>query len=314
MRTHRTVRNLVSETSIDKSKLVMPYFVVEGRKVRKPIKSMPGLFHISADMLTKECEELMAVGVKSILLFGISTEKDNRAQSAYRADNILQKSVRAVRWHFSSEDLCIMSDTCLCGHTVDGHCGITKGAEIDNDETLELLAKIAVSQAASGVDFVAPSAMMDGQVGAIRKALNKENFQNVKIMSYAAKFASSFYGPFRDALGSTPQFGDRKTYQMDYRNPQEALREIEQDLLEGADIVMVKPALAYLDIIYRAQQAVNKPVAAYMVSAEYAMLKQYAATYEIPEQDIILETVTGIRRAGADIIITYFAKELAQWI
>ncbi|MEW6534482.1 MAG: porphobilinogen synthase [Candidatus Auribacterota bacterium] len=314
MRSHTALRDLVSETHLHKDQLIMPFFIVEGTRVSDPIKSMPGIHRVSSDVLVTEIGELLKRGVRSVLLFGVSSEKETLAQSAYRADNIAQKSIRTLRRHYSSDELCIITDVCLCGHTLNGHCGIMKGTEIDLEQTLDILAKIAVSHAVSGTDFVAPSAMMDGQVAVIRNALDDNKFHKVKIMSYSVKFASNFYGPFRDAYGSAPQFGDRKTYQMDYRNPGEALREVEQDIMEGADVVMVKPALAYLDIIYRVKQSFNIPLAAYNVSGEYAMMKQYASESGVPEKDLILESVIAMKRAGADMIITYFAKELAQWI
>jgi len=311
----------------------LPYFVVEGRNIKKEIKSMPGVYHFSIDNLLRDIRE--AKGIKSILLFGIPKLKDETASHAHRDDGIVQKAIKAIKR--KSEGLIVISDVCLCGYTTHGHCGIVKKSPqpavhsrqardrnhglltfdyglIDNDATLKILAKIALSHAHAGADIVAPSAMMDGQVKAIRDMLDEFGFQDAGILSYSAKYASSFYGPFREALGSAPQFGGRKSYQMDYRNSDEALREIKQDIDEGADIVMVKPALAYLDIIYRAKQKFNVPIAAYNVSGEYSMIKKLAGGDKIREKGFALEVLTSIKRAGADLIITYFGKEVIRWL
>ena len=283
---------------------------MEGKGIKEPIKSMPGVYHFSIDKLLRDIPK--GTGIESILLFGIPKTKDEVGSSAYREDGIVQKAVRAVKERF--KDLIVITDVCLCGYTSHGHCGIVKGKRIDNDASLKILAKIALSHAEAGVDFVAPSAMMDGQVRAIRQALDKKGFKDVGILGYSAKYASNFYGPFREALSSTPQFGDRKSYQMDFRNANEALREIKQDIEEGADIVMVKPALAYLDIIYRAKQKFNIPIAAYNVSGEYSAIKKLSEGDKTKEKELALEVLTSIKRAGADFIISYFGKEVGKWL
>ena len=304
------VRDWISETQLHPKNIILPYFVVEGKKVKNPIKAMPGVYHLSIDNLLKDIPE--AVGIKSILLFGIPKTKDKTGSQAYRKDGVIQKAIRAVKKTF--KDLIVITDVCLCGYTTHGHCGIVKGKRIDNDASLKILAKIALSHAEAGADFVAPSAMMDGQVRAIRQSLDKKGFKDVGILAYSAKYASNFYGPFREALDSRPQFGDRKSYQMDFRNANEALREIKQDIDEGADIVMVKPALAYLDIIYRAKQEFNIPIAAYNVSGEYSVIKKLSEGDSKKERELALEVLTSIKRAGADLIITYFGKEVGKWL
>ncbi|MBN1913759.1 MAG: porphobilinogen synthase, partial [Candidatus Omnitrophica bacterium] len=288
----------------------LPYFVVGGRKVKKEIKAMPGVYHLSIDNVLKDIKE--AHGIKAILLFGIPETKDATGSGSYKKNGVVQKAIKAIKRKY--KDLIIMTDVCLCGYTSDGHCGIVKGKRIDNDETLKVLAKIAVSHADAGADFIAPSAMMDGQVKAIRLALDKKGFKDVGILAYSAKYASNFYGPFREALDSVPQFGDRKGYQMDFRNAEEALREMKQDIDEGADIVMVKPALAYLDIIHRAKEKFNIPIAAYNVSGEYSMIKNASVGDKAKERDLALEVLTSIKRAGADFIISYFGKEVGKWL
>ncbi|NQT94861.1 MAG: porphobilinogen synthase [Candidatus Omnitrophica bacterium] len=304
------IRDKVAEARLKPRDLILPYFVVGGENKRDPIKSMPGIFHLSIDNLLKDLETLQ--GLERILLFGIAGAKDEIGSESFREDSIVQKAVRAIKKNF--KDLIVITDVCLCGYTSHGHCGIVKDREIiDNDATLEVLAKIALSHAASGADIVAPSAMMDGQVAAIREVLDSNGFNKVRILGYSAKYASGFYGPFREALDSTPQFGDRKTYQMDYRNSDEALKEIAQDIKEGADIVMVKPALSYLDIIAKAKLTFNIPIAAYSVSGEYAMIKEYSKSKK-EEDQLALEVLTSIKRAGADFIITYWAKEALEWI
>ncbi len=308
LRQSANLRDWISQTQLRHKDIILPYFVVEGRNVKKEIQSMPGVYHFSIDNLLKDISE--AKGIKSVLLFGIPKTKDEIGTQAYRDNGVAQEATQAIKKKFKK--LIVITDVCLCGYTSHGHCGIVKGNRIDNDETLNLLAKIALSHARSGADFVAPSAMMDGQVRAIREALDKNGFQGIGILAYSAKYASNFYGPFREALDSAPQSGDRKSYQMDYRNADEALREIKQDIIEGADIVMVKPALAYLDIIYRAKQKFNVPIAAYNVSGEYSMIKKLAGGDKIREKELALETLTSIRRAGADLIISYFGKEVLK--
>ena len=304
------LRDWISQTRLSPKDIILPYFVVEGRNVKKEIKSMPGVCHFSIDNLLRDISG--AQGIRSILLFGIPKTKDKQGSQAYRDDNIVQKAVRAIKREFRK--LIVITDVCLCGYATHGHCGIVNGNRIVNDETVKVLAKIALSHAQAGADSVAPSAMMDGQVRAIREMLDKNGFGDTGILAYSAKYASNFYGPFREALDSTPQFGDRKSYQMDYRNSDEALREIKQDIDEGADIVMVKPALAYLDIIYRARQKFNVPIAAYNVSGEYSMIKKLAGGDKIREKEFALEVLASIKRAGADLIISYFGKEVIRWL
>lgn len=304
------LRNWVSQTHLSSMDIILPYFAVEGRGVKNEIKSMPGIYHLSIDNLLRDISEIE--GLRSILLFGIPQVKDKIGSQAYRDDGIVQKAITAIKKKFKK--MIVITDVCLCGYTTPGHCGIVKGDRIVNDETIEVLAKTALSHARSGADFVAPSAMMDGQVRAIREAFDKNGFDNTGIVAYSAKYASSFYGPFREVLDSRPQFGDRKSYQMDYRNSDEALREIKQDIDEGADIVMVKPALAYLDIIYRAKQKFNIPIAAYNVSGEYSMIKKLAGGDKAKEKELVLEVLTSIKRAGADMVISYFGKEALRWL
>lgn len=304
------IRDWVSETQLEVKNFILPYFVVEGKGKRKEINSMSGVYHLSIDNLLKDIAK--AKGIKSILLFGIPEAKDELGSQAYGKNAIIQKAIKAIKKEF--KDLIVIADVCLCGYISHGHCGLVKNGKIDNDLTLEVLAKIALFQADAGVDFVAPSAMMDGQVKAIRTILDKRNFKDVGILSYSAKYASNFYGPFRDALRSTPQFGDRKSYQADYRNSEQALREIKQDIDEGADIIMVKPALAYLDIIYRAREKFNVPIAAYNVSGEYAMIKKAADGDKLKEKALALEVLNSIKRAGADFIVSYFGREVEEWL
>ncbi len=328
LRRDKRLRDWVSEVQLAPHDFILPYFIVEGRKISYPIKSMPGVSRLSMDTLVMDLDKAVELGIRSILLFGITRFKDNSGSPAYRNNGVIQKAIREVKKNF--KDIVVITDVCLCGYTSHGHCGIitkeqrAKSKEqsyvIDNDKTLKMLAKIALSHADSGADFVAPSAMMDGQVGAMRKALDIKGFKDVGILSYSAKYASNFYGPFREAFNSKPQFGDRKTYQMDFRNSDEALREIRLDIDEGADIVMVKPALCYLDIIYRAKRDFNIPIAAYNVSGEYAMVKAYCevqgSRFKVQgiEKDLVLEILTCIKRAGADFIITYWAKDVAKWL
>ncbi len=304
------IRDLVRETSISLDDFIYPLFVVEGEGIKREIGSMKGNYHFSVDMLVKEVEELLNLGIKAVLLFGIPGEKDEVGSDAFSDDGIIQKAIRAIKKHHP--EMYVITDLCMCEYTCHGHCGIlTEDKDVDNDKTLEYLGKIAVSHAKAGADMIAPSDMMDGRVKIIREALDKEGFVNVPIMAYSAKYASNYYGPFRDAADSAPSFGDRKTYQMDPANSREAMREIQYDIEEGADLVMVKPALAYLDVIRMARDNFNVPIVAYNVSGEYSMLKA-AVENNILSEDVILETLVSIKRAGADLIITYFAKELAE--
>jgi porphobilinogen synthase len=305
---------MVRETTLTVNDFIYPMFVVPGEKRRQEVPSMPGVFRLSVDELVKEAEEAAKLGIPAVLLFGIPEHKDEFGSEAYAEDGIIQRAVRALKR--AVPELVVITDVCLCEYTSHGHCGIVRevpgGFEVDNDATLEILARTAVSHAAAGADIVAPSDMMDGRVKAIREALDENGFAHVPIMSYAAKMASAFYGPFREAAESAPQFGDRRGYQMDFANKREALREIALDLEEGADIVMVKPALAYLDIIAAARERFDVPIAAYNVSGEYAMVKAAAKMGWLDEDRIVWEILTAIKRAGADLIITYFAKDVAK--
>jgi porphobilinogen synthase len=309
-RTER-LRSMVRETRLTPERLVYPLFIAPGEGVRREIASLPGCFHLSPDQAGREAREVEGLGIGAVLLFGLPTAKDPRGSEGYAEDGVVQKAVRAIR--AECRDLLVMTDVCLCEYTSHGHCGVVEGQEVQNDPTLELLAKMAVSHARAGAHVVAPSDMMDGRVAAIRKALDADAFASVPILSYAAKYASAFYGPFREAADSAPQFGDRRGYQMDSANVREALREVRLDLEEGADMVMVKPALAYLDVIRAVRDAVDVPVAAYNVSGEYAMVKAAAARGWIDEERIVKETLVSIARAGADIILTYHAKDFARW-
>ncbi len=312
LRRTEAIRRLVRETRLSADQLVLPLFVRPGQAVRSPVASMPGVCQLSVDELVKECHEAAKLGVPAVLLFGIPSGKDAVGSEAYALDGIIQRAVRALK--DALPNLLVITDVCLCEYTSHGHCGVLKGEEVDNDATLELLAKMAVSHAQAGADIVAPSDMMDGRVGAIRTALDCAGLQRVAIMAYSAKYASAFYGPFREAAGSAPQFGDRRGYQMDPANGDEALREVALDIEEGADIVMVKPALAYLDIIRRVKERFGVPVAAYNVSGEFAMVKAAAEKGWLDERRVVVEVLTALRRAGADILITYFAKDLARWL
>jgi porphobilinogen synthase len=307
LRYNATLRQLVSETSLSANDFVMPLFVIYGQNKKNPIKSMPGQYQLSIENLVIECIDLAKVGVKSVLLFGIPEHKDEHGLVACHHDGIVQQAIRAIKKELP--DMYIITDVCNCEYTSHGHCGTIFEGDVDNDLTLETLALQAVSLAQAGADMIAPSDMMDGRVQAIRNALDDAGYLKIPIMAYSAKYASGFYGPFRDAAESTPQFGDRRTYQMDPANSNEAMREIEQDINEGADIVMVKPALSYLDIIRRCKDEYNIPIAAYSVSGEYSMIKAAAANGWIDEKRIMMEMLTSIKRAGADIIITYFAKD-----
>jgi porphobilinogen synthase len=302
----------VRETVLSTGDLVLPLFVVPGSHVREEISSLPGNYHLSVDELTEEARALADLGVAGVLLFGVPEEKDELGSSAYAPAGPVQEALRALKQ--ATPDLVVTTDVCLCAYTDHGHCGVVRGGEILNDPTLELLGKMAVSHAEAGADVICPSDMMDGRVQALRSALDGAGLADVAIMSYAAKYASAFYGPFREAAGSAPSFGDRRSYQMDPANRREALREVEADLEEGADIVMVKPALAYLDVIAAVAQRWPVPVAAYCVSGEYAMVCAAAERGWLDRQAVALEMLTAVKRAGADIIITYFAKEAARWL
>jgi len=306
------VRKMVRETTLKTDDLVYPLFTLHGRGVREPIASMPGQFRLSIDELLKECKDAASMGIPAVLLFGIPQEKDARGSEAYAEDGIIQQAVRAVKE--TIPDLLVITDVCLCEYTSHGHCGVVEDGRVRNDPTLELISRTALSHVEAGADMVAPSDMMDGRVAAIREALDESGYQEAPIMAYSAKYASAFYGPFRDAAGSAPQFGDRRAYQMDPANAVEAMREVALDVDEGADIVMIKPALAYLDIISRVKTEFGLPVAAYSVSGEYAMIRAAGQLGWIDEERVMVEALTGIRRAGADIIITYFAKDLARLI
>ena len=316
LRQNPKLRALVRETELSVGHLVLPLFVREGSRLRKPIRSMPGQFQLSVDELVKEAGRTARLGVPAVVLFGIPDKKDEKASGAYAPNGIVPKAIRALKKELP--DLIVITDVCLCEYMSHGHCGIVrksgKNYRIDNDATLDLLAKSACAYAEAGADIVAPSDMMDGRVAAIRAALDKTGFSNMPIMSYAAKFASSCYGPFREAAESPPQFGDRRTYQMDYANAEEALRVVALDIEEGADIVMVKPALGYQDLIWRVKEKFRYPVACYNVSGEYAMVKAAAQNGWLDEKQVVLEMLTGFRRAGADIILTYWAQQAARWL
>ena len=312
LRRNQRFRNLVRETTLSPESMIYPIFVCPGDRVRKEISSMPDQFNLSIDNAIKVAKEAEQAGIAGIILFGLPKEKDEVGSDSYDENGIIQSALRAIRENV--RDLLLITDICLCEYTSHGHCGVIKHGEVQNDPTLKLLADSAVSHVRAGADMVAPSDMMDGRVAAIRKALDDEGFLNVPIMSYAAKYASAFYGPFREAAGATPQFGDRRSYQMDPPNAREALREIALDIEEGADIIMVKPALPYLDIIARAKERFDVPVAAYQVSGEFAMIEAAARAGWLERERTILESVTAIKRAGADILITYYALELAKLI
>ena len=306
------LREMFRETVLRPADLIYPLFIVEGENVRNEISSMPGQAQLSVDNALRECEELQSLGVHSVILFGIPDAKDEVGSGAYADDGIIQKATRAIKNSFP--EMIVTTDVCLCEYTSHGHCGVVEDGYVHNDKTLELLAREAVSHAQSGADIIAPSDMMDGRIGAIRTALDAGGFTDTPIMAYSAKYSSAFYGPFREAAESAPQFGDRKTYQMDPPNSDEAMREIALDIQEGADIVMVKPALSYLDVIRRTKDEFNMPVAAYNVSGEYSMIKAAAERGWLDGEKAMLEVLTSIKRAGADVIITYFAKEAARLI
>lgn len=311
LRSSDGLRRLTRETSLSVDNLIYPLFVAEGNNLRYEIDSMPGIYCMTPDLLPVEIEELNKLGIKAVLLFGIPVSKDEAGTGAYDGSGVIEHAIETIK--ATCPDITVITDICLCEYTTHGHCGVIKNNLIDNDSTLPLLARMAVSHANAGADMVAPSDMMDGRVAAIRHSLDENGFPGLPIMAYSAKFASAFYGPFRDAVKSSPSFGNRSSYQMAPTNPREALREIEQDIIEGADIVMVKPALAYLDIINRASSLFNVPIAAYNVSGEYSMVKMAAKNNLVNERELIPEILMSIKRAGAGIIITYHAKEFASW-
>lgn len=312
LRSSETIRRMVRETAVSRDSLILPLFIAHGTGVKREISAMPGQYQWSSDTVLYEIEAMLKLGLRSTILFGLPQRKDEIASGAYAADGVVQEAIRAIKARFP--EMHVVTDVCLCEYTSHGHCGIIKGETVDNDPTLDLLARTALSHADAGADMVAPSDMMDGRVEAIRKALDEGGHNSVPIMAYSAKYASAYYGPFRVAADSAPAFGDRRSYQMDPANAREALRETELDIMEGADIVMVKPALAYLDIIYRVREAFGLPVACYNVSGEFAMVKAAAANGWIDERRTVMETMTGFRRAGADIILTYHAKDVARWL
>ena len=312
LRRGERLRAMVRETRLSPEQLIYPLFVVPGEGVRREIPSLPGCFHLSADEVAREAREVEALGIAGVILFGLPEGKDALGSQGYAEDGVVQKAIRAIR--AACKHLLVVTDVCLCEYTSHGHCGVVEGEEVRNDATLRLLAKMAISHVRAGAQVVAPSDMMDGRVGAIRKALDADGHADIAILSYAAKYASGFYGPFREAADSAPQFGDRRGYQMDPGNVREALREVRLDLEEGADILMVKPALPYLDVIRAVREISDRPLAAYNVSGEYAMVKAAAQRGWIEERRVVLETLTSIRRAGADVILTYHAKDFARWV
>ena len=310
LRRNENLRRMTRETHLRVDDLIMPLFIVPGTRVENPIGAMPGIAQLSIDRAVEECKQIRDLGIPGVILFGIPDEKDAVGSDAYSDNGIIQRALRALKEEVPG--LTLITDVCLCEYTDHGHCGLIKGNDVDNDATLELLVKESLSHVRAGADMVAPSDMMDGRVGAIRQALDQQGFPHIPIMAYAAKFASGFYGPFREAAESTPQFGDRRSYQMDPANGDEAIREVALDIEEGADIVMVKPALPYLDIIRRVKEKFGHPLAAYNVSGEYAMLKAAALNGWLDEERVMLEALTSIKRAGVDLILTYFAKDAAR--
>lgn len=311
-RQNEKLRGLVRETHLNVEQLIYPLFIAEDIDEPREISSMPGIFQWPLEYLGREAERIASLGIPAVLLFGIPSEKDEVGSQAYASQGVIQQAIRCFKAEVP--DLLVITDVCLCEYTSHGHCGVIQNGNVQNDESLELLARMALSHVEAGADIVAPSDMMDGRVGSIRHALDEHGFSSTPIMAYSAKYASGFYGPFREAAGSTPQFGDRRSYQMDPANVREALREIDLDIAEGADIVMVKPAMAYLDVIQRVREHCELPIAAYNVSGEFAMIKAAAHNGWIDERRIVMEVLTGIRRAGADMIITYFAPEVAGWL
>ncbi|OGO21708.1 MAG: delta-aminolevulinic acid dehydratase [Chloroflexi bacterium RBG_16_51_9] len=312
LRRTESLRALVRETWLDVSALIYPMFVVEGKGIKEEIGSMPGVFRFSPDRLPAEIKQIAGLKIPAVLLFGIPKDKDDTGSSALQKNGVVQQAIKVIKK--TAPGLIVITDVCLCEYTSQGHCGIITDGEVDNDKTLPLLARMAISHVEAGADIVAPSDMMDGRVKTIRDALDEKGFNDIPILSYAAKYASAFYGPFREAAESTPQFGDRRGYQMDSANVREALREVEQDIAEGADIIMVKPALAYLDVIRQVRQTYDYPLAAYNVSGEYAMVKAAVQQGWLDEKRVVLEILTAIKRAGADIILTYHAKDVARWL
>jgi len=303
---------MVRETALSVDDLIYPLFVAPGAGIKREISSMPGVYHFSVDTIVRECAEVAGAGIPAVLLFGLPETKDERGSGAWDENGVVQRAIRAIKKE--TPELVVITDVCLCEYTSHGHCGLLSGERVDNDTTLELLAQTAVSHAAAGADIVAPSDMMDFRVAAIRQALDQKGFSETPILSYAAKYASAFYGPFRDAADNTPSFGDRRSYQMDPANRREALKEVAQDIAEGADMVMVKPALAYLDIIREVREMTHLPLAAYNISGEYAMVKFAARSGLLDERAAAMEILTAIKRAGADLIITYHAKDAARWL
>ena len=312
LRQSANMRALVRETYLHKEDFIYPLFIVEGENIKNEVPSMPGVFHLSMDRLKAEMDEIVGLGLKSVILFGVPAEKDAEGTGAYHNHGIVQQATRFIKSHYP--EIIVVADTCLCEYTDHGHCGVVEGSNVLNDPSLNLLAKTAISQAEAGADIIAPSNMMDGFVAAIRRGLDEAGFTDVPIMSYAVKYSSSFYGPFRDAAESTPQFGDRKTYQMDPANRLEAFREAESDIEEGADFLIVKPALSYLDIVRDMRNEFKLPIVAYNVSGEYSMVKAAAQNGWIDEKAIVMEKLISMKRAGADLIITYFAKDAARWL
>ena len=312
LRRNDAIRDLVREINLTVNDLILPLFVVEGENIKNPISSMPGNDQLSIDLLIEEVREVREMGIQSIILFGIPDHKDATGSDAVNESGIIQRAVMAVKE--AVPEMYVITDVCFCEYTDHGHCGAIVDGQVDNDTTLQMLSDQVVTHAKAGADMVAPSGMMDGMVGAIRKGLDDNNFENIPIMSYAAKYASGFYGPFREAAESTPQFGDRRAYQMDPANSREAMYEVELDVNEGADIIMVKPALSYLDIIHKVKTQINLPVAAYNVSGEFSMVKAAAKLGWIDEQKVAMEILTSIKRAGADLILTYYAKDAARWL
>jgi porphobilinogen synthase len=312
LRRTETLRALVRENRVNINDLVYPIFVIEGKGIKQEIPSMPGIFRFSPDELASEVAEVAVLKIAAVLLFGIPEHKDEFGSSAYHPEGVIPQAIRTIKQ--AVPELVVMTDVCLCEYTSHGHCGIVADGYVDNDQTLPLLAKVALSHVEAGADIVAPSDMMDGRIKTVRETLDSNGFQHIPIVSYAAKYASAFYGPFREAAEATPQFGDRRSYQMDPPNVREALREVEQDIQEGADMVMVKPALAYLDVLRRVRDTFNHPVAAYNVSGEYAMVKAATRQGWLDEPGVVMEILTAIKRAGADIIITYHAKDAAGWL
>ncbi|MEW6510996.1 MAG: porphobilinogen synthase [Bacteroidota bacterium] len=310
LRMTETLRSMVRETTLTKKDFIYPLFVVPGRNVKKAVSSMPGVFQMSVDTIVRECADVMSRGIPAVIFFGIPEEKDEVGSGAYNEHGVVQEALRAVKKEIP--ELFLITDVCLCEYTSHGHCGIVRGNEIVNDESVELLTREALTHAEAGADMVAPSDMFDGRVKAIRETLDANGFPNLPIMSYAAKYASGFYGPFREAAESTPKFGDRRSHQMDPANSDEAIREVAQDIAEGADIVMVKPAMPYLDVLYRVKQTFGMPTAAYNVSGEFSLVKAAASMGWVDGERVMMEMLTGIKRAGADLILTYFAKEAAE--